>query len=71
MTAGRRKGAKIPYFCSPKPISVPSAAPVIIRRTVCPVPELFRLAGIFYPHSPIEMQPGHGAPWLTFRHFLV
>lgn len=57
MTAGRKNGASIPYFSSPKPTKVPRAAPIIISKTVLPVPEEFRpTAIIFFPFHPYQVR---------------
>gem|GEM_PF-2957197 len=51
MMAGRKNGAKIPYFSKPNPIKVPRAAPIKISITVLPAPEEFRPTAIVFSPS--------------------
>jgi len=53
MTAGRKNGAKMPYFSRPNPTNVPIAAPIKMIKTVLPAPEEFRpTAIVFSPFRP-------------------
>lgn len=51
MTAGRKNGAKIPYFSKPNPTKVPMAAPIRMSNTVLPEPEEFRPTAIVFSPS--------------------
>jgi hypothetical protein len=42
MTAGRKNGARMPYFSKPNPTKVPRAAPIKMSKTVLPAPKEFR-----------------------------
>ena len=51
MMAGRKNGAKIPYFSKPNPTKVPRAAPIKMSKMVLPAPEEFRPTAIVFPPS--------------------